>query len=80
MKKNVFKTMVAAVCIAAAGMGGMKAYNVSNQSETNVLLAENVEALCATEGTIHLDCISDPTYVCWLKSDHMVLRKQVNLW
>lgn len=78
--------MVAAVCIAAAGMGGMKAYNVSNQSETNVLLAENVEALCATdgltkgEGTIHIDCISDPTHVCWLKNDHMVLRKQVNLW
>lgn len=28
MKKNVFKTMVAAVCVVAAGMGGMKAYFV----------------------------------------------------
>ncbi len=35
--------MVAAVCVVAAGVGGMKAYN--NQSEENVLLAENVEAL-----------------------------------
>lgn len=39
------KTMVATVCVVAAGMGGMKAYNAANQSETNMLLAENVEAL-----------------------------------
>lgn len=37
--------MVAAVCIVAAGMGGMKAYNAANQSEMDMLLAENVEAL-----------------------------------
>ena len=42
MKKNVFKTMVAAVCVVAAGMGGMKAYNAGNQSEANMLLSENV--------------------------------------
>lgn len=45
MKKNVIKTMVAAVCAVAAGMGGMKAYNVSNLSEADMLFAENVEAL-----------------------------------
>ena len=45
MKKNVIKTAIAAVCVVAAGMGGMKAYNAANQSEANVLLAENVEAL-----------------------------------
>ncbi|MDO4959818.1 MAG: NVEALA domain-containing protein [Prevotellaceae bacterium] len=49
MKKNVIKTAIAAVCVAAAGMGGMKAYNAANQSESNMLLAENVEALTAGE-------------------------------
>ena len=43
MKKKVLKTMVAAVCVVAAGVSGMKAYN--NQSEVNMLLEENVEAL-----------------------------------
>lgn len=45
MKKNVIKTAIAAVCVVAAGYGGMKAYNAANQSETDLLLAENVEAL-----------------------------------
>jgi hypothetical protein len=45
MKKNVMKTMVASVCVVAAGMGGVKAYNAANQSRANVLLMENVEAL-----------------------------------
>lgn len=45
MKKNVIKMAVAAVCVVAAGMGGMKAYNAANQSEADMLLAENVEAL-----------------------------------
>lgn len=39
------KTMVAAVCVVASVMGGMKAYNAEKQSEMNILLAENVEAL-----------------------------------
>ena len=47
MKKNVIKTAIAVVCVVAAGMGGMKAYNAANQSEANVLLSENVEALSA---------------------------------
>lgn len=47
MKKNVMKTMVAAVCVVAAGMGGFKAYNATNQSEADMLLSENVEALSA---------------------------------
>lgn len=45
MKKNVIKTAIAAVCVVAAGMGGMKAYNAANQSEVDMLLSENVEAL-----------------------------------
>lgn len=45
MKKKVLKTMVAVVCVIAAGMGGMKAYNAGNQSGASMLLAENVEAL-----------------------------------
>ncbi|MDO4958339.1 MAG: hypothetical protein Q4E68_03660 [Prevotellaceae bacterium] len=49
MKKNVMKTMLAAVCVVAAGMGSFKAYNAAAQSETDMLLAENVEALSETE-------------------------------
>lgn len=49
MKKNVIKTAVAAVCVVAAGMGGFKAYNVAAQSETDMLLAENVEALSSCD-------------------------------
>lgn len=50
MKKNVIKMAFAAVCVVAAGMGGMKAYNTANQSEADLLLAENVEALSAGDG------------------------------
>ena len=50
MKKNVIKTVIAAVCVVAAGMGGMKAYNAANQSEADMLLSENVEALSAGDG------------------------------
>ena len=39
------KTAFVAVCVVAAGMGVWKAYNVPNQSEADMLLAENVEAL-----------------------------------
>lgn len=49
MKKDVIKTTVAAVCVVAAGMGGFKAYNAAAQSETDMLLAENVEALSQNE-------------------------------
>lgn len=54
MKKKVLKTMVAVVCVIATGMGGMKAYNASNQSEASMLLAENVEALSVGEPSIML--------------------------
>ena len=47
MKKNVIKMAVAAVCVVAAGVSGMKAYNAANQSEANMLLSENVEAISA---------------------------------
>lgn len=49
MKKNVIKTAIAAVCVVAAGMGGMKAYNAANQSGVYMFIAENVEALTAGE-------------------------------
>ncbi len=45
MKKNVIKTAFAAVCVVAAGMGGLKAYNVADQSKVDMLLAQNVDAL-----------------------------------
>lgn len=47
MKKNVIKTVVAAVCVVAAGVSGMKAYNVANQSQADMLLAENIDAFSA---------------------------------
>ena len=47
MKFFNVKTAIAAVCVVAAGFGGVKAYNVANQSEADLLLAENVEALSA---------------------------------
>ena len=56
MKKNVIKTAIAAVCVVAAGMGGLKAYNAANQSEANLLLAENVEALSAGDFADDLAC------------------------
>lgn len=49
--KKTMKTMVAVVCVAAAGMGGMKAYNTANQSEADMLLAENVEALSSGDAS-----------------------------
>ena len=44
LQKSI-KTAFVAVCVVAAGMGVWKAYNVPNQSEADMLLAENVEAL-----------------------------------
>lgn len=49
--KNFMKTAVAAVCVVAAGMGGFKAYNAANQSQADLLLAENVEALSDPDGS-----------------------------
>ena len=62
MKKNLMKTMVATICVVATGMGGMKAYNAGNQSDANVLLAENVEALSQSEVTI--PCVYAPGKQC----------------
>lgn len=56
MKKNVIKMAVAAVCVVAAGMGGMKAYNAANQSEADMLLSENVEALSLGDGGYSVPC------------------------
>lgn len=57
------KTMVAVVCVAAAGMGGFKAYNAANQSEADMLLAENVEALSSGEGgTTPIKCYTSFEY------------------
>ncbi len=49
MNKKVMKTAFAAVCVVAAGISGMKAYNIANESRTDLLLAANVEALSAGE-------------------------------
>lgn len=52
MKKKVIKMAVAAVCVVTAGVGGMNAYDAANQSETDMLFAENVEALSSGEARI----------------------------
>lgn len=49
MKNNFMKTAVAAICVVAAGMGGVRAYNIANQSKADMLLAENIEALSGEE-------------------------------
>jgi len=60
MKKNVIKTAFAAVCVVAAGVSGMKAYNVANQSQTNLLLAENVEALSDNIEDLEMEIFFNP--------------------
>lgn len=47
--KKIKKTMLAAVCMVAAGAGGFKAYNAVNQPGVYMFIAENVEALTAGE-------------------------------
>lgn len=51
MKKSV-KTAFAAVCVAVAGIGAFNAYDEQskNLATSDVLLAENVEALSAGDG------------------------------
>ena len=56
MKIFNVKTAIAAVCVVAAGFGGVKAYDAANQSDTGFLLAENVEALSSGEGDNSSDC------------------------
>ena len=36
MKISTMKTAIAAICVVAAGFGGVKAYNAMNQSETDI--------------------------------------------
>lgn len=82
MKKNVVKTMVAAVCIAAAGMGGMKAYNAGNLCETSMLLAENVEALSDPEILFNV-CYHAPNQRCYFDRHDGWLyfyRDQKGMW
>ena len=56
MNKNLFKAMAATVCVVVTSVSVFKAYNVSNQSEANMLLKENVEALSDPE--IRSPCVS----------------------
>lgn len=60
MKKNFIKTAFAAVCVVAAGLGGLKAYNYSTQSQANMLLAENIDALSAGDGGNEPETVSIP--------------------
>lgn len=71
MKKNVFKSAFAIACVVAASMGGLITYNQHNKNlaATNLLFAENVEALCQMDGDNngeHRECDvpADPK-CCW---------------
>ena len=50
MKTKIVKTAFATACVVAAGMGCFKAYTAPSQSESSMLLAENVEALSKEDG------------------------------
>jgi hypothetical protein len=80
MKKNVMKTMVATVCVVATGMGGMKAYNAVNLSKTDMLFAENVEALSAGEVEVGtpIPCPEAPTHCRVAPHTYIVGWRNVN--
>ena len=59
--KKIFKTAMFAVAVMAAGYGGVKAYNIANLSQKDLLIYENVEALssdgdCPTGGMANSRC------------------------
>lgn len=70
MKKKVIVTAFAAVCLVAAGVSGLNVYTVTNQSEVDILLTENVEALSQEEVSNHTECDApaDPQ-ACWANNN-----------
>lgn len=83
MKIKFVKTAFATACVVAVGMGCFKAYNASNQSESSMLLAENVEALSSGDGDsggTRVKCYTSLVYeagasvvectTCQIKEDH----------
>lgn len=83
MKFKIVKAAFATACVVAAGMGCLKAYNVSDQSKESMLLAENVEALSEEDGDsgkVRVKCYSSLVYelgasvvdcaTCKSKDDH----------
>ena len=80
MKKNVIKMAFAAVCVVAAGVSGMKAYNAANQSEADMLLSENVEALSNGDYKLSGPCLPAPGWICWLNSQGDTFSNWKNLY
>lgn len=68
MKRLVVKSAFAVVCVVAASMTGFKAYNAANQSKTDMLLAENVEALTVGDGFLDI-------YKEWYNSKDYIARE-----
>lgn len=72
MKKNLVKTAFAIVCVVATGIGAFNTYSSANQSEADMLLAENVEALSwndtgTTSGPIcEQKCNYVPNKTCYI--------------
>jgi hypothetical protein len=74
--KRKLKLALASVCVVAAGFGGMKTYNAANQSEADLLLSENVEALSSSEnpakGIYQITICRCPhpcSYMKWVRCD-----------
>lgn len=64
MDKRIFKGIVAAICLVAAGVGGQKAYKayVSAGVKADMLLMENIEAISSgseSPGYILTECYTD---------------------
>ncbi len=72
MKRLVVKSAFAISCIVAASVSGFKAYeqHIKNVADANMLLAENVEALCQPEDEDHRVCDvpADPKS-CWANAN-----------
>ena len=76
MKKKVIKTAFIAICVVAASLGGFKAYHVTNLSKTDLLLAENVEALSSGEN----NGVSDQIMCEWVLNNSCKPLNFHNCW
>lgn len=87
MRKNKIKMAFATICVAAVGIGGGIAYKMASQTESDILLEENIEALSMAEqgSTVKiLKCIPKSrsnkkgavyTYQCEDGTDYNTIKK-----
>ena len=78
--KRKLKLALASVCVVAAGFGGMKVYNAANQSEADLLLAENVEALSGGEGVTIVCGTREHKGPCWQAGPYLKFCKEYSYY